>query len=246
MARKRFTDADKWEDPWFCEQSSEVKLFWQYICDRCDLAGVWEINWKLAEFHLGKLDRTRIRAALGHRVAEMDGGKSWNLTGFIRFQYPNGLSLQSPVHRKITAALMAHGLDGYTTHGEGLGNPSPTVGPTVVEEEVEIEVDSISQRESAEREASEKVFTEFWNRYGKKVGKKETITAWAKLTMDEKYEALGAVDDWVKAKPDPQYRKDPVRFLKGRHWEDVLPTGDTEPTKDTPEWWDWHAARVTL
>lgn len=90
------------------------------------------------------------------------------------------------------------------------------------------------------------VFEAFWNHYGKKVGRQETLKAWARLTEAERYEALGATPDWVKAKPDPKYRKDPVRYLKGRHWEDMLATEDAEPPEGSPEWWNWHALRMKV
>ncbi len=111
MSRKRFTDADKWEDPWFCEQDTEVKLFWLYLCDRCDHAGVWQVNWKLARFHLGEADPIRLKQALAGRVQEIDQGRKWFIPGFITFQYPTGLSLTSPAHKRIRSTIESHGLD---------------------------------------------------------------------------------------------------------------------------------------
>jgi hypothetical protein len=111
MSRKRFTDADKWEDGWFCEQPCPIKLFWIYLCDRCDHAGVWEINWKLARFHLGDIDQPAIEKALADRVTVIAGGRRWFVRGFIKFQYPTGLSLTSPAHKRIRSTMQSHGIN---------------------------------------------------------------------------------------------------------------------------------------
>ena len=39
---KRFTDTEIWEDDWFYELSVEYKLFWFYLKDNCDHAGIWK------------------------------------------------------------------------------------------------------------------------------------------------------------------------------------------------------------
>lgn len=130
MSRKRFTDADKWDDGWFCEQPSAIKLFWIYLCDQCDHAGVWEVNWRLAKFHLGEIDRSAIEQALAGRFEAIAGGRRWFVRGFIRFQYPGGL-LASPVHKRIRASLVAHGIDPDGLSPTVGGTVPPTVPPTV-------------------------------------------------------------------------------------------------------------------
>jgi hypothetical protein len=117
MGRKRFTDADKWEDGWFCEQSSIHKLFWIYLCDQCDHAGVWEINWRLAKFHLGEFDQAAVVAMLAGRIVPIKDGRRWFVPGFIRFQYPTGLSLASPAHKRIRATMLGHGINPDTLLG---------------------------------------------------------------------------------------------------------------------------------
>lgn len=51
---KRFTDTNKWADPWFRRLQPRLKLFWQYICDNCDNAGVWKVDYEIASFYIGE------------------------------------------------------------------------------------------------------------------------------------------------------------------------------------------------
>lgn len=111
MGRKRFTDADKWEDGWFCDLPSPVKLFWMYLCDRCDHAGVWEVNWRLAQFHLVDMVPSEVTAALKDKIQVIKGGKAWFIPRFISFQYPTGLSTTSPAHKRIRATMISHGIN---------------------------------------------------------------------------------------------------------------------------------------
>lgn len=52
MAR-RFTDTEKWEDPWFGELEPVFKLAWVFICDRCDHAGFWKWSTRSLLHHCG-------------------------------------------------------------------------------------------------------------------------------------------------------------------------------------------------
>lgn len=88
-----------------------MKLFWIYICDRCDHAGVWEINWRLAKFHLGEFAQAEVEKALIGRYQIIADGRRWFLRGFIKFQYPTGLSTASPAHKRIRSTLLSHGLN---------------------------------------------------------------------------------------------------------------------------------------
>ena len=67
-------------------------------------------------------------------------------------------------------------------------------------------------------------FDLFWNSYNKKVGKPNSIKQWEKIKPSEellKVIVSKALAD-ASAKPDPKFRKDPERWLKGQHWLDEL------------------------
>lgn len=78
-------------------------------------------------------------------------------------------------------------------------------------------------------------FVRFWGDYDKKTGKAETMAAWAKLTEDEKNQAVEAASPYSRLHNDPKFRKDPVRFIKGRLWEDEAVAGEQPPVRTQAE-----------
>ncbi len=123
---KRFTDTDKWKDAWFTELEPTMKIFWVYLCDTCDHAGVWKVNFRVASAIIGAiLDKQSALKALGDRVYVITEEK-WLLSKFISFQYPGGLNPKSSVHRGVIKALESNGIEHkpYLTLIEALPNPS--------------------------------------------------------------------------------------------------------------------------
>lgn len=119
MTKMRFTDCDKWRDPWFMDLTMEMKMLWIYLCDNCDNAGVWEVNHRLAEFQLGqRIDWTMALNVMEGRVAIIADATKWHLTKFVGFQYPSGLG-ESNVHQQVRRLLAAHGLPYQSRGGEG-------------------------------------------------------------------------------------------------------------------------------
>ena len=45
----RYTTTEKWNDNWFSELKQFEKLLFMYLCDNCDIAGFYEINYKRIE-----------------------------------------------------------------------------------------------------------------------------------------------------------------------------------------------------
>ena len=93
---KRYTDTDKWDDPWFDELANDEKLMWMYLCDKCSFAGIWKVNFKKMRYHC---DTTKtddeIRELFEERFIEFSPGK-WFILKFLLFQYPSGLNSNKP------------------------------------------------------------------------------------------------------------------------------------------------------
>ena len=135
---KRFTETQKWEDPWFRKLRPEMKLLWQWLCDRCDNAGVIEPDVELASFQIGYQYPMDTLLEFGGRIVNLPCGK-WFIPKFIEFQYGK-LSEECKAHKPIYLSLQKHGIErvsiGYEyplRKGIGKGN-----GKGLLEEEEEV------------------------------------------------------------------------------------------------------------
>jgi uncharacterized phage protein (TIGR02220 family) len=140
---KRFTSTEKWDKLWFQELPPRLKCFWQYITERCDVAGVWEINYRLASFLIGEDVSEGDLTAFGERVELLGDDKLW-VKEYVKFQQTT-LSRKCPAQKPVFLLLEKHGLLGKipqniikdtdrvtvrvtdrVTDSVGLGSPKPT------------------------------------------------------------------------------------------------------------------------
>ena len=110
MSQKRFTETAKWEDSWFMDLSPTEKLFYMYILDRCNNCGVWEVNFRLAEFMVGlPLNQKEILEKFKDRIKLLENGKKWLIPKFIKFQYGQ-LNPKCKPHLAVIKLLEKHNL----------------------------------------------------------------------------------------------------------------------------------------
>ena len=109
---KRFTETNKWRDPWFRKLSAVQKLAFIYLVENCDEAGVWDPDYELANFSIGaEVDWDKMMQALGpDRLLLLDNG-SWFLTKFLEFQCGPVLRPDCRPHVKILSTLREHGIE---------------------------------------------------------------------------------------------------------------------------------------
>ena len=107
---KRFTDTDLYEREWFQELSPKMKCFWDYVCKRCDYAGMWNVNLRLASFQIGvKITESEVVESFGNRIVYIEEDKLF-IPGFIKFQYGKVLSENSTMHKSVMKLLDKYGL----------------------------------------------------------------------------------------------------------------------------------------
>jgi hypothetical protein len=139
---KRFTDTSKWDDAWFRKLSPSAKLLWQWLCDKCDAAGVIEPDLELASFQIGMPVDGSTLAEIGNRVATLTGGKL-HLVKFIEFQVGTP-SRDCKAHRPIFASIEKH-LKPASQQRVSEGYQYPL--DTLKEKEKEKEKDTVKEKE---------------------------------------------------------------------------------------------------
>lgn len=102
---KRFSDTDKWKKPFIRSLQAPYKLFWLYILDDCDHAGIWQVDIEIANIKLG--EKLCIETALkqfGSKITVFDNGEKWFIKDFIDFQYGE-LNPKNRVHESVLNIL---------------------------------------------------------------------------------------------------------------------------------------------
>jgi|688.fasta_scaffold449240_2 hypothetical protein len=212
---KRFTDTAKWSKQWFQDLPPHLKCFWNFICDNADAAGVWEPNFKLASFQIGKTVSEADLIHFGDRVGRTESGKL-ALVSFIEFQYGK-LSADCKAHIPVFRLLEKHRLP------HSLSIPYTKAIHSLKEEEEEKETETETETETE----GPIPFEQFWQAYPRRIGKGNAEKAWEKhgcsallpqiLTAVRKCKVSA---DWTK--DAGQFIPHPATWLNRKGWEDEM------------------------
>ena len=106
---KRFTDTDKWKDPWFDNLSGTAKLFFYYLIDHVDCAGIWKTNFSHFEKNTGfAYSAEQMQKDFDGKMTLLPTG-NYLLASFVKVQYVK-LSEKSSVFTGIQRSLKNNGL----------------------------------------------------------------------------------------------------------------------------------------
>ena len=108
---KRFTDTDKWKKPFLRSMKAPYKLLWIYILDECDHAGIWQVDFDVAQIKIGeKLDKEIAINTFSDRILELSEGTKWFIFDFIEFQYGE-LNPSNRAHNSVIKILEKYSID---------------------------------------------------------------------------------------------------------------------------------------
>jgi hypothetical protein len=167
---KRFTDTEKWNDPWFCGLSVELKLLWLFLVDSCDVAGVWKVNKKYAEFVIGAPINWEEAGKVfnGRVIIPEKSGEYWFLPKYLYFHYPHGLSWDSNFTKGVIMRLSQRKLLKIVI--ERFGKSFVRVDQDLIK--------STPTPQNKNNIISSKyidVFNELWTQYPKKIDKSKAL-----------------------------------------------------------------------
>lgn len=174
---KRLTATEKWTDPWFCSLTDNEKLFWLYLLDNCNHAGIWEPNW----FMFGVYVRNFTFKAEHFQGRIVDLGVKWFIPKFIDFQY-GGIAKLNPenkAHASVLALLEKEG----ASKGLARGLLAPKDMVMVKDKDTEKEVlhkDKVNNKKPPLKAESTNGFDQFWKAYPKKRARQGAFLAWQK------------------------------------------------------------------
>lgn len=205
---KRFLDTQLWEKKWFRKLEPEHKLFWIYILTRCDYAGIWEVDFELAEFFIGKkINIEKAREIFKEKYIEINNHKRWFIPNFIKFQY-KALSDKCKPHIQVIARLKDLRL--YEDYTKGIQTLK--------------EKDKNKDKNKDKVKEQEKKFEEIWKKYPNSDGKKEAKRHFlASVKTDKDWEDIKkALANYLESKrvKDGYIKNGSTWFNNWRDWVD--------------------------
>lgn len=112
---KRFTDTAKYKKTFIRSLPGAYKLLWDFLYHDCDHAGIWIVDFDIAQTYLGRdmpVDKEKALQLFNAdevRIIEIDGGKKWFIKSFIEFQYGK-LSEKNKAHTYVISVLQKYNL----------------------------------------------------------------------------------------------------------------------------------------
>jgi hypothetical protein len=100
---KRLHDTDCWSKPWFRHLPAKSKILWLYCLDKCDCAGIWEIDFEQASFFTGEKFTENNLKDLEKQFKRI-GEKRLLILDFIDFQYGE-LTETHKMRKKVFSVL---------------------------------------------------------------------------------------------------------------------------------------------
>lgn len=223
-----------WEDPWVEGLSPKDKLLYLYLItnSKTNMLGIYEVSVSKISFETGLTKIEIDKAFKGFERVK----KAYHIDNFIilanflknQKMNPNMLKSAKKEHETLPQWLLdmlfANGSEGF----ESLTKGFEMVRKIEVEDESEIE-DEIG------KEKRETEFVKFWDLYGKKEGKEDSRKEFLKLTKSEVDLIFQNLPAYVNKTPDITFRKNPLKWIKGKHWNDEIRT-KPEKKKSKPGW----------
>lgn len=182
---KRYTETNKWRDPWFQGLPHGSKLLFLYFCDNCDNAGFYEQNMSEACFHL-RITESQYTKALAPLIqsGKLRIARNWLwITNFLRHQKNDILSRANNAHIQIIRLIEAQ-----LSRFSGIAEFRPFLDPSGVTPDP-----LIGNGTGKEGKSAEKGNTALASRVGLLVGRRKPFREWSdkekaafrKLTIDE-------------------------------------------------------------
>jgi len=112
---KRFTDTDKYKKPFLRGLQGAYKLLWDYLYHDCNHAGIWIVDFDIAQIYIGldmpvnKIDALKYFNEGEIRIIEFGCGKKWFIPSYIEFQYGK-LNIKNRVHESVINILSKYDL----------------------------------------------------------------------------------------------------------------------------------------
>lgn len=189
------------------------KLLWDFICHDCDHAGIWHVDFDVAQLYIGNDAVINEDEALGFfnsgesRIEILSEGEKWFIRPFIEFQYGT-LNPNNRVHLSILNILKKNKIKPLV---------SPLLGAKDKDKDKDMDKDK-------DKDLTD--FNIFYAAYPKKKSRGQAEKTWNKISPDNDLlkEILSGIErareteDWIK--DNGKFIPHPSTWLNAKGWED--------------------------
>jgi hypothetical protein len=193
---KRFTDTNKYKKPFIRGLQGAYKIFWDYLYHECDHAGIWIVDFEIAQHYVGKDMPINKEDALKYfnngekRIIEVDNKTKWFIPSFIEFQY-GILNPENRAHNSVISILSKYGL-----YKKNKPLVSPSEGAMDKDKDKDMDMELVKSLEIAPEFLS--IFLTFL-RYKRKRGEsykspESTLLAYKKLLKFSNNNSIKAIE----------------------------------------------------
>lgn len=134
---KRYSDSKKYRKPFYRNLPMEYKMLWDFLCLDCDHAGIWDVDFQMAQMCLGveKFTSDEVLKILNkdeQKIVVLEENVKWFIPSFIPFQYKGMLSPKNRVHKSALDILKKEGINPETLKVEiGQAQADPSTKPSI-------------------------------------------------------------------------------------------------------------------
>lgn len=100
--------------------------------------------------------------------------------------------------------------------------PQNDVGPIPQNGVGKLSINRLSINNTNQYNNDQIEFDRFWNEYDNKKGKKKCLDKWKRLPKKERELIFAALPAYIESTPNKKYRKHPLTWLNGEHWNDEI------------------------
>lgn len=213
---KRFITTELFKDAWFMDLPNKYKLFWIYLITNCEYTGIWQVNYKVAQFYVGEhLEPSECERVMSDRIVKIEGGKYWFMPKFIEFQYGHELKYSNSTVRNVIKTLIQKSLISYLPNVSVEEAPSKELQSTLQ--------GGKDKDKDKDKKMNADLFEQFWNEYPRKENKKKAKDKFLTLKTDLFDTIMSAV---ALQKQMPKWREGIIphasTWLNGERWNDEL------------------------
>jgi hypothetical protein len=100
---KRFTETEKWKDPWFFELPNDARIVWLYLLDECDNAGIWQCSIKRLNFNCNtNFTEDDLLKYFSERLVKISSDR-FLIKKFCEYQY--GFNFMKSKNKAVVSAI---------------------------------------------------------------------------------------------------------------------------------------------